>query len=198
MINKKVKIKDKILKYLSINKVIELPNNFISQANKKNLLLLLIVLAKINIKKFNPNAPALIVKILNGIGVKPAVKIIIKSYLSYNNFILLKALISKLGTYLKNVRAIFENSPLLFHQITFPKKKPTQAPKIEPMLQIKANLNIFFLLPINNGIRRTSGGIGKNIDSINEIINNAITPYDLFAKSKTQSYKFLKNFIIFN
>ena len=79
-INKKVKIKDKILKYLSINKVIELPNDFISQANKKNLLLLLIELAKINIKKFNPNAPALIVKILNGIGVKPAVKIIIKSY----------------------------------------------------------------------------------------------------------------------
>ena len=71
-----------MLKYLSIKLVIDSPKNFKRVAKKKNLALLLIELAKINIKKFKSNAPALMVKILNGIGVKPAVKIIKKLYSS--------------------------------------------------------------------------------------------------------------------
>ena len=77
-----VNTKDNILKYLSIKLVIVLPKTFKKVARRKNLALLLIELAKINIKKFKLNAPALIVKILNGTSVKPAVKIIKKSYSS--------------------------------------------------------------------------------------------------------------------
>ena len=67
---------------LSIKLVIDSPNNFNRKAKMKNLAPLLIELAKINIKKFRLNAPALIVKILNGMGVNPAVKIIKKLYSS--------------------------------------------------------------------------------------------------------------------
>ena len=58
------------------------PNKFNRKAKRKNLAPRLIELAKINIKKFKLNAPALIVKILNGIGVNPAVKIINRLYSS--------------------------------------------------------------------------------------------------------------------
>ena len=69
-----------MLKYLSIKLVIDSPKTFKRIARKKNRALLLIELAKINIKKFKSNAPALTVNILNGIGVNPAVNIIRKLY----------------------------------------------------------------------------------------------------------------------
>ncbi len=96
---------DNMLKYLSIKSVIESPNILINIANKKKRVLLLIVLAIINIIKLRLNAPALMVNILKGIGVKPALNIIIKSYLSYNNLILLNASLSNPGIYSKNNKA---------------------------------------------------------------------------------------------
>ena len=59
-----------------------LPYFLINIATKKNLAERLIVEAKINIGKLILNAPAEMVIILNGIGVKPAVKTIKKLYKS--------------------------------------------------------------------------------------------------------------------
>ena len=78
------------LKYLSINNLTGSPKYFIKDAMRKNLALLLMVEAKKNNNKLILKAPALTVKSLNGIGVKPAVKIIKKLYSSYSIFILSK------------------------------------------------------------------------------------------------------------
>ena len=65
-----------------MNDVIGFPNFFINKATKKNLADLLIVEAIINIGKLILNAPADMVIILKGIGVKPAVNTIKKLYKS--------------------------------------------------------------------------------------------------------------------
>ena len=59
------------------------PNFHISAATRKNLADLLIVEAIKNKKKLMSKAPAVIVKILKGIGVKPAVNMIQKFHCSY-------------------------------------------------------------------------------------------------------------------
>ena len=79
-----------MLKYLSIKNLTGSPKYFIKKAIRKNLALLLTVDAMKNNTKLILNAPALTVKSLNGIGVKPAVKIIKKLYCSYSTFILSK------------------------------------------------------------------------------------------------------------
>ena len=66
------------------------PYLLINPATRKKRALLLITLANINKGKLTLNAPALIVNSLNGIGVNPAVKTIIKLYSSYNAFIFSK------------------------------------------------------------------------------------------------------------
>ena len=76
-----------ILKYLSMNSRMGPPYLLINTATMKNRALLLNILANINKIKLTLKAPALIVNNLNGIGVNPAVKIIIKLYSSYNAFI---------------------------------------------------------------------------------------------------------------
>jgi hypothetical protein len=58
---------------------------------------------------------------------------------------------------------------------------------MELKLQVKAKLKILFGFPIHKGIRRTSGGIGKKIDSVNEISDNAYFPEVLLAQLRTQS-----------
>ena len=68
------------LKYLSINPFIGSPYFFIKSATNRNLALRLTNPAKINIGNCMLKAPALIVNSLNGMGVNPAVKIIIKLY----------------------------------------------------------------------------------------------------------------------
>ncbi len=81
--SKMVKIIVKILKYLSMNSVIGSPNFHINNETNMNLADLLIVDARRNIGKFMLNAPEVIVIILNGIGVNPAVKtikILLSSY----------------------------------------------------------------------------------------------------------------------
>lgn len=72
----------KILKYLSIISFIGSPNDFIKYDTRKNRALRLIVEAKIKRGKLILKAPALIVNNLKGIGVNPAVNIIIKLYSS--------------------------------------------------------------------------------------------------------------------
>jgi len=79
-----------ILKYFSMNSRMGSPYLVINPAIRKNRALLLTILANINKEKLTWNAPALIVNSLNGIGVNPAVKTIIKLYSSYNPFILSK------------------------------------------------------------------------------------------------------------
>ncbi len=49
-------------------------------------------------------------------------------------------------------------------------------PKIDPSVQIKANLNDFMGIEIASAINNTSGGIGKKEDSANDKKNNAVTP----------------------
>ena len=110
-----------ILKYFSIYKRIFSPKTHISVANKKNLALRLTIDAIINIKKLILKVPEDIVISLNGIGVKPAVKTIQKSQLSYRVFILLKLSIVNPGTNSKKRLANDEYSiPGTFHQRTFP------------------------------------------------------------------------------
>ena len=69
---------DKILKYLSINAVIGSPNLRINKATRKKRADRLTVEASRNMGKLTLNAPAEIVIILKGMGVKPAVKTIRK------------------------------------------------------------------------------------------------------------------------
>ena len=78
-ISRIVKITDTILKYLSINSLTGLPNLYINTEIIKKRNDLLIAEATKNIIKETLKAPADIVKILNGIGVNPAVNIIQKS-----------------------------------------------------------------------------------------------------------------------
>tara|TARA_B100000427_G_scaffold216843_1_gene181060 strand:+ start:147 stop:452 length:306 start_codon:yes stop_codon:yes gene_type:complete len=71
------------LKYLSMNSFMGFPNFHISAATRKNLADLLIVEAIKNKRKLMSKAPAVIVKILKGIGVNPAVNMIQKFHCSY-------------------------------------------------------------------------------------------------------------------
>ena len=65
------------------------------------------------------------------------------------------------------------------------------------MLQINANLMDLFLLPRQRGISKTSGGIGKNDASENEIKANDLLPLGFLDKFITQSYIDLTKFISF-
>ena len=65
------------------------------------------------------------------------------------------------------------------------------------MLQINANFMEFFRLPIQRGISKTSGGIGKNDASENEIKANDLLPLGYLDSSITQSYIFLIKLISF-
>ena len=69
---------DKTLKYLSIKTVIGSPNWRINNATRKKRAERLTVEASRNMGKLTLNAPAEIVMILKGMGVKPAVKTIRK------------------------------------------------------------------------------------------------------------------------
>ena len=69
---------DKRLKYLSIKAVIGSPNWRINSATMKKRAERLIVEASRNMGKLTLNAPAEMVMILKGMGVKPAVKTIRK------------------------------------------------------------------------------------------------------------------------
>ena len=74
---------DNILKYLSMKSLIGLPNFQINPATRKNLADRLIAEAITNRGRLILKAPAEIVKILYGINVNPAVKIIINPYSEY-------------------------------------------------------------------------------------------------------------------
>ena len=84
------------------------------------------------------------------------------------------------------------------HQAHLPIPYPMTAPKIEQMLQIKANSNAFNLFPKAKGIRRMSGGTGKKEASAAEISPRTVGPLGLSAQDKTQSYVILINFILGN
>mgnify|MGYP004231378553 CR=1 FL=1 len=90
--------------------------------------------AIINIANCILNAPALIVKSLKGIGVNPAVKIIIKLYWSYKDLIFEKASVVKPGMYWKKKFANDENSLGADHHIHDPIPYPIAAPIMEKML----------------------------------------------------------------
>jgi hypothetical protein len=62
---------------------------------------------------------------------------------------------------------------------------------IDPILQIKANLNAFSRFPNARGISNTSGGIGKKDASAVEIRPSAAGPDGLSAHDKTQLYNSL-------
>ena len=76
------------LKYLSIKTLMGSPYSLINNVTSMNLAVLLIDPAKMKRGKLIPNAPALIVKSLNGMGVNPAVNMIMKLYWSYKALML--------------------------------------------------------------------------------------------------------------
>ena len=86
------------LKYSSMKTLMGSPYIFIKHVTSMNLAVLLMEPAKIKRGKFIPNAPALIVKSLNGMGVNPAVNMIMKLYWSYNSLMLKKDSRSNPGT----------------------------------------------------------------------------------------------------
>jgi len=106
----------KRLKYLSIKYLIELPKILIRKETSINLAALLIDAAKMKSGNWMLKAPALIVNILNGMGVNPAVKTIMKLYSSYNCFMFSNTERSKLGILSKKNFANRENSPGVSHQ----------------------------------------------------------------------------------
>ena len=59
------------------------------------------------------------------------------------------------------------------------------------MLHINANLKDLLRFPRHRGISKTSGGIGKNDASENEIKANDLLPLGFLDRSMTQSYIFL-------
>ena len=61
--------------------------------------------------------------------------------------------------------------PLIESNKNSPKKYPTAPPKIENSVQLMTDLRNFFLSKCTRGIKITSGGIGKNILSINATID---------------------------
>ena len=73
----------KILKYLSMNNLMGLPNFQINPATRKYRADLLMADAIRKLNKLMSKAPAVMVNTLNGIGVKPAVKTIQKFHTSY-------------------------------------------------------------------------------------------------------------------
>ena len=83
-----VKITESKLKYLLINSFTEEPYLYNKIEIIKNLNDLLSAEAMINMINETLKAPADIVNILYGMGVKPAVKIIQKLYISYFSFML--------------------------------------------------------------------------------------------------------------
>ena len=70
------------------------------------------------------------------------------------------------------------------------------APKTEPNVAIAAYLNDFDVAPKHKAISRTSGGIGKKLDSIKANMKRATTPQGVSAQCKIQSYIFLIIFTI--
>jgi hypothetical protein len=62
---------------------------------------------------------------------------------------------------------------------------------IDPILQIKANLNAFSRFPNARGISNTSGGIGKKDASAVEIRPSAAGPDGFSDQDKTQLYNSL-------
>ena len=66
------------------------------------------------------NAPAEMVIILNGIGVKPAVNTIKKLYRSNFCCIAVNSSVENPGIWLKKNNATLEYSPILFHQAKYP------------------------------------------------------------------------------
>ena len=72
------------------------------------------------------------------------------------------------------------------------------APRIEPTKQINANRNDLFVAPIHKAISKTSGGIGKKLDSANANKNRANTPQRDSPHESTQSYKrFINQFKLY-
>ena len=192
MVNKNAKR----LKYLSIKFFIGLPNNFIKKETNINLAALLTVAARMKSGNWMLNAPALIVNILKGMGVNPAVNTIIKLYSSYKDFILVNMARSNPGILSKKNWAKTENSFGFSHQSHNPIPYPNPAPRIEEIVQRIPKDKAFSFLPRARGIKRTSGGIGKKEASANEIPASTFGPEGLFAQLKTQSYNFLINPIL--
>lgn len=170
------------------------PNFQIKNATAKNRAERPIIDAIINIKKLISNAPAEIVNILYGNGVKPAVKMIQKFHLSYNVFILSNAWTVKPGTLSKKNKAVLENSLTPSHQTKCPMANPNTAPNKEPIVQTNANRKALEIAPKIKAMRSASGGIGKKDDSINANMNNAYNPCGVSAQCSTQSYNLLTTF----
>lgn len=108
------------LKYFSMKSFIDEPYLQSKKARIKKRAPLLIMDERRNINKLISNTPAVTVKILYGIGVNPAVKIIQKSHLVYNNLILLNKSTENPGMLLKNRLANPVKSPLAFTQVKWP------------------------------------------------------------------------------
>ena len=101
----------------------------------------------------------------------------------------------KPGIVRKKKLAIEVNSPLGVCHKKYPNKYPPIAPNIEPIVQIAANLNDFFEAPKHNAISKTSGGIGKKLDSAKANMKSAGTPHLVSAQCNIQLYSCLNQFI---
>ena len=160
-----------------IDKIIENFNNFFSmiffivvpkfpirKAIKKNLdpLVNVEIIIKYKILKFTK--PLVIVKSLNGTGVKPAIAKRVSHATTPPS--------DETLSFKKDVLSTPYNSKI-FNPIslkkTYPIKYPRQAPATEPMVAIRAMFSHSFLLAIVIGMIKTSGGIGKMKLSTNEI-----------------------------
>lgn len=64
---------------------------------------------------------------------------------------------------------------------------PNIAPITEPTVHINAYLKERFTHPKQSAISRTSGGIGKKLDSANANIKRATAPQGVSAQCSTQS-----------
>ena len=70
-------------------------------------------------------------------------------------------------------------------------KYPPIPPRTDPAAQIAAYRKALAGIDIARAISRTSGGIGKKLDSAKARMKSAHDPYGVSAQWRTQSYDFL-------
>ena len=73
----------------------------------------------------------------------------------------------------------------------YPIAYPPTPPRSEPAAQIRAYRKALAGIDIARAISRTSGGIGKKLDSARARRKSAHVPYGVSAQLRTQSYSLL-------
>ena len=133
--------------------------------------------------------PAAIVKTLYGIGVKPETNTAQKALSLYRSFTWLKPSGVNPGIYVKK-------KLLVYSHIFMPIKYPHIPPDTDPSVVMRLYSRALAGFDTQRAINKTSGGIGKQEDSVKANVNNAAIEYLELAQLNTQLYNLLIIFLL--